>query len=110
MDPTRNPKTRPRMKSSTDPGSLRNDPTKKSGGSKPDTHSSERTEHRDEGSRKSTEEGTMATGTSTGQTTRGSYSTDPATGGGRYGDHSSGQFSVDALGQPGSDEPIDPKI
>jgi hypothetical protein len=126
MDPTRNPRTDPGVKSSTPAGSRRTDASNELSGSKPGTRSRERTkpgqdvdkisgyrppEHTEEGSpRGAAEEGTMTTGTSTGQTTRGSYSTDPATGGGRYGDHSSGQFTVDPLGQPGSEEPIDPKI
>jgi hypothetical protein len=57
----------------------------------------------------------LPTGIQTGQTTRGSYSTDPATGGGRYADHRAGQFGTSPVAQPGNDEevepdPIDPKL
>lgn len=57
----------------------------------------------------------MPTGIQTGQTTRGAYSTDPATGVGRYADHRAGKFGADDVAQPGNDgsvepDPIDPKL
>ncbi len=59
--------------------------------------------------------GVIPTGIQTGQTTRGSYSTDPSTGAGRYADHRAGTFGMDDVAQPGNDQqvepdPIDPKI
>lgn len=61
------------------------------------------------------EDGTLPNGTQSGQTSRGSYSTDPSTGAGRYADHRSGQFGTEDVAQPGDDnekepDPIDPKI
>ncbi|HEX2618119.1 MAG TPA: hypothetical protein VHL57_11295 [Flavobacteriales bacterium] len=61
-----------------------------------------------------TNEDELSTGTQTGQLGRGSYSTDPATGAGRYADHRSGQFGTDDVAQPGNDQdrepdPIDPQ-
>jgi hypothetical protein len=61
------------------------------------------------------EEDILPSGIQTGQTSRGSYSTDTSTGGGRYADHRAGAFGVDDVAQPGNDEdvepdPIDPKI
>lgn len=57
----------------------------------------------------------MPTGIQTGQTTRGSYSTDPATGAGRYADHRAGKFGTSDVAQPGNDQqvepdPIDPQL
>lgn len=57
----------------------------------------------------------MPTGIQTGQTTRGSYSTDPATGAGRYADHRAGRFGTSNVAQPGNDQevepdPIDPQL
>lgn len=53
-------------------------------------------------------------GIQTGQTTRGSFSTDPATGAGRYADHN-GTVTSRTVAQPGNEqerEPdaVDPKI
>ena len=46
-----------------------------------------------------------------GATTRGEYTTDPATGGGRYMGHGSGTFGMDPVDPPaGEPEAIDPKI
>ena len=61
------------------------------------------------------EEDILPTGIQTGQTGRGSYSTDTSTGAGRYADHRAGAFGVNDVAQPGNDEdvepdPIDPKI
>ena|GEM_PF-2390726 len=61
------------------------------------------------------DEDIMPIGIQTGQTTRGSYSTDTSTGAGRYADHRAGTFGMDDVAQPGNDEdvepdPIDPKI
>lgn len=50
----------------------------------------------------------LPTGIQTGQTTRGSYSTDPATGGGRYADHRAGTFGTEDVAQPGNDQTIEP--
>ena len=60
-------------------------------------------------------QGDLPTGIQTGQTTRGSYSTDPASGGGRYGDHRAGEFGTADVAQPGNDQfvepdPIDPLL
>lgn len=57
----------------------------------------------------------MPTGIQTGQTTRGSYSTDPSTGAGRYADHRAGKFGTANVAQPGNDQsvepdPIDPEL
>ena len=52
--------------------------------------------------------GEMPTGIQTGQTTRGSYSTDPATGAGRYADHRAGTFGTEDVAQPGNDEDVEP--
>ena len=59
--------------------------------------------------------GELPTGIQTGQTTRGSYSTDPATGAGRYADHRAGTFGTEEVAQPGNDQtvepdPIDPQL
>ncbi len=56
----------------------------------------------------------LPSGIQTGQTTRGSYGTDPSTGAGTYMDHT-GVFSGKPVAQPGNDaeeEPdaVDPKI
>ena len=50
----------------------------------------------------------MPTGIQTGQTGRGSYSTDTSTGAGHYADHRSGTFGVDPVAQPGNDEDVEP--
>ena len=60
-------------------------------------------------------DGELPTGIQTGQTTRGSYSTDPATGAGRYADHRAGKFGTEDVAQPGNDQtvepdPIDPQL
>ena len=55
-----------------------------------------------------TDEDVLPTGIQTGQTARGSYSTDTSTGAGRYGDHRSGTFGVDGVAQPGNDEEVEP--
>ena len=47
-------------------------------------------------------------GIQSGQTVRGSYSTDQSTGGGGYHDHRAGQFGVDQVAQPGNDEEVEP--
>lgn len=57
----------------------------------------------------------LPTGIQTGQTTRGSYSTDTSTGGGRYADHRAGRFGTTDVAQPGNDQtvepdPIDPEL
>lgn len=57
----------------------------------------------------------LPTGIQTGQTTRGSYSTDASTGAGRYADHRAGKFGTEDVAQPGNDQliepdPIDPKL
>ena len=54
------------------------------------------------------DEDLLAIGIQTGQTTRGSYSTDQTTGGGGYHDHRAGQFGVDQVAQPGNDEDVEP--
>ena len=54
------------------------------------------------------DEDLVAIGIQTGQTTRGSYSTDQSTGGGGYHDHRAGQFGVDQVAQPGNDEDVEP--
>lgn len=59
-------------------------------------------------------ENELPAGIQTGQTTRGSYSTDPSTGAGTYADHT-GVVGSDPVAQPGNDadlEPdaVDPKI
>ena len=46
-------------------------------------------------------------GVQTGQTTRGSYGTDPSTGAGTYMDHT-GVFSGKPVAQPGNDEEEEP--
>ena len=53
---------------------------------------------------------THATTTHSGQTTRGSYSTDSSTGAGRYMDHSSGTFGVEPVDEEGKDDAIDTKL
>ena len=50
----------------------------------------------------------LPTGIQTGQTTRGSYSTDAATGAGRYADHRAGKFGTEDVAQPGNDQRIEP--
>ena len=52
--------------------------------------------------------GDLPTGIQTGQTTRGSYSTDPATGAGRYADHRAGKFETSDVAQPGNDQTVEP--
>ena len=54
------------------------------------------------------DEDLLPIGIQTGQTTRGSYSTDQSTGGGGYHDHRAGQFGVDQVAQPGNDEDVEP--
>ena len=53
-------------------------------------------------------DGDMPTGIQTGQTTRGSYSTDPSTGAGRYADHRAGKFGTEDVAQPGNDQSLEP--
>ncbi len=54
------------------------------------------------------DEDILPTGIQTGQTGRGSYSTDTSTGAGRYADHRSGTFGVSPVAQPGNDEQVEP--
>ncbi len=54
------------------------------------------------------DEDVLPVGIQTGQTARGSYSTDQSTGGGGYHDHRAGQFGTDPLAQPGNDEEVEP--
>lgn len=54
------------------------------------------------------DEDLIPVGIQTGQTTRGSYSTDQSTGGGGYHDHRAGEFGVDNVAQPGNDEDVEP--
>ncbi|MBK9420948.1 MAG: hypothetical protein IPN44_07830 [Flavobacteriales bacterium] len=54
------------------------------------------------------DEDLLSIGIQTGQTARGSYSTDQSTGGGAYHDHRAGQFGVDPVAQPGNDEDVEP--
>jgi hypothetical protein len=54
------------------------------------------------------DEDILPSGIQTGQTARGSYSTDTSTGAGRYGDHRAGVFGVDDVAQPGNDEDVEP--
>ena len=54
------------------------------------------------------DEDILPTGIQTGQTARGSYSTDTSTGAGRYADHRSGTFGVEDVAQPGNDENVEP--
>lgn len=54
------------------------------------------------------DEDILPTGIQTGQTARGSYSTDTSTGAGRYADHRAGTFGVDDVAQPGNDEDVEP--
>ena len=54
------------------------------------------------------DEDILPIGIQTGQTSRGSYSTDQSTGGGAYHDHRAGQFGVDPVAQPGNDEDVEP--
>lgn len=54
------------------------------------------------------DEDLIAIGIQTGQTTRGSYSTDQSTGAGAYQDHRAGKFGVDPVAQPGNDEDVEP--
>lgn len=50
----------------------------------------------------------LPTGTQSGQTTRGAYSTDASTGAGRYADHRAGKFGTEDVAQPGNDQRIEP--
>jgi hypothetical protein len=57
----------------------------------------------------------MASGTQTGQTTRGSYGSDQSTGAGTYMDRRSGIFGNEPVAQPDNDQenepdPVDPKL
>jgi hypothetical protein len=61
------------------------------------------------------DQGSMASGIQTGQTTRGSFGTDQSTGSGTYMDRRSGQFGTDPVAQPDNDgsnepDPVDPKL
>ncbi|MFZ1615724.1 MAG: hypothetical protein WAT41_00045 [Flavobacteriales bacterium] len=55
-----------------------------------------------------TDEDLLSVGIQTGQTARGSYSTDQSTGGGGYHDHRAGQFGTDPVAQPNNDEEVEP--
>lgn len=54
------------------------------------------------------DENILPTGIQTGQTGRGSYSTDTSTGAGHYADHRAGTFGVESVAQPGNDEDVEP--
>jgi len=54
------------------------------------------------------DEDVLPAGIQTGQTARGSYSTDQSTGGGGYRDHRAGQFGTEEVAQPGNDDVFEP--
>lgn len=54
------------------------------------------------------DDGLPTGGDQTGQTTRGSYSTDTSTVGGRYANLRAGKFGTSSMAQPSNDERIEP--